>query len=200
MNRTPLLLLPILILLATLPAQASSVRSVSLEEMLAGAELVFEGRVLGLETRAGRRRIETCADIEVLEVISGPPVASPLTLCFAGGSLGERSYRVGGLRAPLAGEHGIYFVESLDSPRLHPLYGWSQGHFRVDATGLVHTEDGRPVTGMEGGAGEPVLGPSEGVARGVRVGRSRRSLEEPRSLDASAFKARLRALRGGRAH
>lgn len=192
--RLPTLLLAFA--LGAAPAEATTVRSVALGEMLEAAALVFEGRVHGVETRSGPRRIETCARFEVLEVLSGPPVASPLTLCFAGGALGTRSYRVGGLRVPAEGEHGIYFVESLDAPLLNPLYGWSQGHFRVlGDPGGVHTADGQPVTDMDDGASQAPLGASDGVARGVGVA-PRRGAAEVRGLSPDAFKERLRALRG----
>jgi hypothetical protein len=187
-------------LLAVAPAAASSVRSVSVGEMLAGAELVFEGRVLDRRTVEGEdfQGVRTCVRFEVLDVVKGAPVASPLELCFAGGrSRSGITRRIAGLELPDAGEHGIYFVDSLDEPRLNPLYGWDQGHFRVSPgpVEVVTTLGGKPVVALDAtgaGAGDGI---SRGVARGAVVAEpGARSAHAP--LDAAAFKARLRDLLG----
>ena len=56
------------------------------------------------------------------------------------------------MKVPQVGERGIYFVESLERSQVHPLYGWSQGHFIVemDDTGAdrVMTTRKQPVTGL----------------------------------------------------
>src|SRR3990172_7172085 len=97
-------------LFAAAGASASSVLSVSLGEALAGAELVFEGRALEIraEEPEGPRSIRTCVRFEVLEVIKGPELASPLELCFAGGRVGRVARHVAGLRQPEPGAHRIY--------------------------------------------------------------------------------------------
>jgi hypothetical protein len=178
--------------LAAAPAGATSLRSLSVRELLARAELVFEGRVLERTSRelAPNRAIRTCVRVEVLEVVKGPAVASPLELCFAGGTVGVRTRVVHGVDVPEPGERGVYFVDDLDAPRVNPLAGWSQGRFRVreGPSPEVTTADGRPVVELLERE-PPARGPSDGVARGARVGAA-----GARGLDPADFKARLRAL------
>jgi hypothetical protein len=181
-------------LLAGHGAHAASVRSLSVSEMLAGAELVFEGRAVGRRTAedGGPGGLRTCVRFEVLEVLKGPAVSSPLELCFAGGrSRYGVSRSVMGLDRPMLGERGIYFVGSLADPYLvHPLVGWDQGRFKVAADETVTTSAGDPVLGVDADAG---AANGAQVARGARVGkRGARSGAAP--MDAAAFKARLREL------
>jgi hypothetical protein len=175
---------------------ATTVRSVSMSQMAQAAELVFEGRVLTQEAQGENRKIRTCIAFEVLEVVKGPPVASPLELCFSGGTHKGRTRRIHGMRHPQPGEQGIYFVETLREARVNPLLGWEQGHFRVarDGSNAVETADGRRVTSVESDdrSGARVSG---GVARGARVqSRHARSASDPDPLTSDEFKARIRAL------
>jgi hypothetical protein len=178
--------------LAAAPAAATSLRSLSVRELLARAELVFEGRALSHEVRelTPGGAIRTCVRFEVLEVVKGPAVASPLELCFSGGTVGERTRLVHGLAVPEPGERGVYFVDDLRAARVHPLSGWDQGRFRVREGPLdeVTTADGHPVTALDERE-PPARGPSRGVARGARVG-----APGSRGLAPAAFKARLREL------
>jgi hypothetical protein len=181
-------------LLAGSAANATTVLPVSVNEMLDGAELVFEGRAIGRRTAedGGPGAMRTCVSFEVLEVLKGPAVASPLELCFAGGRSRYGVTRsVMGLDRPLLGERGIYFVSSLGDPYLvHPLVGWDQGRFKVDADDKVTTAGGDPVVALDGGADEPTQG---GAARGARVAKRGARGAAP-AMDAAAFKARLREL------
>lgn len=190
------------------PAAASSLRAIRVEELLQEAELVFEGRVLGLEVEdTGPRRIRTCARFEVIDVLKAPAsgVPSPLRLCFAGGQGRSGMRRVEGVVIPQPGEHGVYFVESLTEPLVNPLLGWDQGRFRIvtdpdDPEGRVTSADGREVIGVDDGRGEPP-GLSRGVAQGVRVsdepsvgGAAERRGAARRALSPALFKQRLRTL------
>jgi hypothetical protein len=144
-------------------------RSVSVDEMIDRSELVFEGRVIG-------RRFVDDGDATICAPASasrcsrgeGPEVASPLELCFAGGSSKRGVVRaIAGLEHPAPGERGVYFVESLAALRISPLYGWDQGRFVV--AGRATSE--RPPQGSSrleasGPAGDGI---SNGVARGARV-------------------------------
>jgi hypothetical protein len=186
-----------LVLTALLLAQgagASSVRSVSVDEMIDRAELVFEGRVLGRRfvDDGDANHLRTCVRFEVLEVVKGPEVQSPLELCFAGGRSKagvERS--VAGLHHPSPGEHGVYFVDSLTDPRISPLSGWDQGRFLVGRHGDMRTASGKPVVGLDGTAAAGG-GVSSGVARGARVAEP--GARSGAAMDVGAFKARVREL------
>lgn len=185
-------------LLAAAPGSATTVRSVSMTEMLAGAELVFEGRVLERRIVEGPdfQAVRTCVRFEVLDVVKGAPLASPLELCFAGGrSSNGITRKIAGMEMPDPGEHGIYFVDSLDDVRVNPLYGWGQGHFRVSPgpVEVVTTENGRAVLALDPAREGASPGISNGVARGAVVSEpGARAAQAP--LDAAAFKARLRVL------
>jgi hypothetical protein len=162
--------------------------------MLDGAEFVFEGRAIGRRTLedGGPGALRTCVSFEVLEVLKGPAVASPLELCFAGGRSRYGVTRsVMGLDRPMLGERGIYFVSSLGDPYLvHPLVGWDQGRFKVDADDKVTTAGGDPVVALEGGDDAKTEG---GAARGARTAKRGARGAAP-AMDAAAFKARLREL------
>lgn len=175
------------------PARATTVRSLDVGELAAQAGLVFEGRVLARESRAGARgAIRTCVAFEVLDVVKGPAIATPYELCFAGGASGRRAVRVDGMRYPEPGEHGIYFVADPRGGRVNPLLGWDQGRFLVQggAAPFVATADGAPVADVARDPA-PAPGPSRGVARGARIARPGEG-----ALTPAAFKARVRELAG----
>jgi hypothetical protein len=176
-------------------AHASSVRSVSVDDMIEHSELVFDGRVVGRRyvDDGDAKHLRTCIRFEVLEVVKGPQVESPLELCFAGGTSKRGVTRsVAGLGVPAPGERGIYFVGSLGALELSPFYGWDQGRFLVDRKkDVVTTAAGKPVLGLDATApGDAV---SDGVARGARVAEpGARAASAP--MGAEAFKARVRQL------
>ena len=181
-------------LLSPVAATATSLRAVSIGDLLGAAELVFEGRVLSRESgRRARGSIRTCARFEVLDVLKGPPVASPLELCFSGGAVDGRMHGVHGMIHPKRGERGVYFVESLSQPMVNPLYGWQQGHFVVSKDGSMRSADGRALLGLDP-ADELATGLSNGVARGARV--APRGARGAPGMGVDAFKAELRARLG----
>jgi hypothetical protein len=176
-------------------AGATSLRSLSVGDLATRADLVFEGRALAREVREDPGgALRTCVQFEVLEVLKGPPVASPLELCFSGGVSRSRLRLVEGLRVPATGERGVYFVARLGSQRVNPLLGWDQGRFRVSegAEPEVMTADGRPVAGLEAAPGPPPRVPGGRVARGARL-----AAPGHRGMPPDAFKARLRQILAG---
>jgi hypothetical protein len=167
-------------------APATSVIRVTFPDLCEKAALIFEGRVIDVQTREEHDRykhIWTVATFEVLEVIKGPPVpgskvsAPPvggrISLEFLGGAVGNRTLRIGDMRVPEPGETGIYFVESLEKRLVHPLYGWSQGHFIVDrgpgGAEEVRSAAGQRVLAIEDLPAAPEVGLSSGTALGVRL-------------------------------
>ncbi len=179
-----------LLVLVWLPAaQATAVRAVSLQEALRHSELVLQGWV------AMRKVIDdegprpfTRIVFAVEEVIKGDYAAPTLTLDFAGAP--ERGLVVSDMDYPEPGERGIYFVESLRRRQANPLYGWSQGHFRIvvrDDRPVVVAADGSPVVVLKPVAAEPGR-LSHGVAKGVETRRQ----GWDRGLSPAAFKAVLR--------
>lgn len=154
-------------------AHGTSVRAVSMAEMLEQSALVFEGHVISLKARqdAGTGIIYTDVTFEVLDVLKGDYSNNTIELSFLGGTVGGATLAAGDMQMPETGEKGIYFVESLQRRQVHPLYGWSQGHFVVvtDERDIerVLTKSQRPVVAMQSSSEIRTL--SDGIALGVRV-------------------------------
>ena len=130
---------------------ATSVREVSMDELLQQSQFVFEGTVTAIEARQNsQRRIHTYVTFEITDIIKGEYPDNIITLRFLGGTVDDVTMVVSDMQLPQEGEHGIYFVESLERFQVNPLYGWSQGHFIVERDGTgserVMTNRGLPVT------------------------------------------------------
>ena len=146
----------ILIVLLLMPicyGNATSVREVSMNELLQQSQLVFEGTVTAIEARQNsQNRIHTYVTFEITDIIKGEYPSSIITLRFLGGTIDDVTMVVSDMRLPQEGEHGIYFVESLERFQVNPLYGWSQGHFIMERDGTgserVMTNRRLPVTGV----------------------------------------------------
>lgn len=191
------------LLLHAFAALATSVRAVDLTEMLEGAELVFEGRVVGHQVLRGlaRRDIYTEVTFEVLDLVKGDYAGDTITLPFAGGAIGDERVIVSDMHPPAVGERGVYFVESLQRRQVHPLIGWDQGSFVVeaDAAGagsVVMTRDRRKVygVGVDQRLDTARARLSDGAAVGLRL--HRRSDDEA-AMTIEQFKRTLRAMRPG---
>lgn len=165
-----LLLLFLVIGFAAAPrAQATTIQEMSFAEVVAGAELVFEGKVLSSETRTQGGGIHTFVTFAVLDVIKGDYPGKELTLHYLGGQVGTRTLQVADMRIPQTGEVGVYFVETLQENLVHPLVGWAQGHFLVDG-GYITSAAHQPLRAVD--AQPQVIDPnsfSKGVAKGVKV-------------------------------
>jgi hypothetical protein len=149
---TPLLSL-VLLCLVTAPALATTVLQLSFSEVVDHAELIFEGHVSKVETiQTGPRSIHTRVTFDVINVIKGSYLEPEISLQFLGGEVDGRRLVVQGMQVPETGETGIFFVESLQEALIHPLVGWSQGHFLLEAdqrgASRVLTADHAPVTGL----------------------------------------------------
>ncbi|MBU2099319.1 MAG: hypothetical protein KKD00_11195 [Gammaproteobacteria bacterium] len=117
-------------------SRATTITQLAFADVLDTAELVFEGRVVHVEAQqTGPRSIHTIVRFEVLDVLKGEYDNLELELRYLGGQVGTRQMTVDSMQIPQLGEHGFYFVESLQTPMVHPLVGWSQGHF------LIQTDD-----------------------------------------------------------
>jgi hypothetical protein len=202
-------LIAILVCLLLIPishTHAASVRQVTMDEMLQQCQFVFEGKVLALESKENsQKRIHTYVTFEIQDIIKGEYSSGTITLSFLGGTVGDVTMGVSDMKVPQLAERGIYFVESLERSQVHPLYGWSQGHFLVqpDETGIdrVMTSNEQPVTEVMkdmsveqmNSSQEPVPLLSKGVARGVKF-----ALKDKgnKGLTAEGFKKILREKMG----
>jgi hypothetical protein len=125
-----------LVILTAIPlanVHASTVLSVGFDELAQRAELIFEGQVTSTETRRSvvNSAPMTYFTFQVIDVIKGVHSGEVIELGFAGGTIDGLTMEVSDMRMPEAGERGIYFVESVNAELVHPLYGWSQGHYLV---------------------------------------------------------------------
>ncbi len=112
---------------------ATTLNSVSVDQLATDAELIFEGEVIAHETRRDPAAdlIYTFVTFAVHDVIKGTLAGSQLELRFAGGSAGNDIVEISGLTLPDQGEQGIYFIESVSRNLLNPILGWSQGHYLI---------------------------------------------------------------------
>lgn len=119
--------LPLLLVLLPSFAQASTVLGLTSDELLVKSELIFQGQVVasqGVEDTAGQ--IHTFVTFAVSDVVKGDYAADHLELAFLGGIANGRIMQVGGLRIPVVGDSGTFFVEALGADLVNPLLGWSQ--------------------------------------------------------------------------
>jgi len=155
-NKAILKFLAFYMLLCLMPisiGNATSIREVSMDEMLQQSQFIFEGTVTAIEARQNsQKRIHTYVTLEITDIIEGEYPGNIITLRFLGGTVNDVTMVVSDMRLPQEGEHGIYFVESLERFQVNPLYGWSQGHFIVERDGTdterVMTNRRSPVTGV----------------------------------------------------
>ncbi|NTV14739.1 MAG: hypothetical protein HGA96_12545 [Desulfobulbaceae bacterium] len=204
-----LTLITILVTLSLLPVaygNAASIRQVTMDEMLQQCQFVFEGQVLTIEAKENaQKRIHTFVTFAIQEIIKGEYHSDTITLSFLGGTVGDVTMGVSDMQYPQVGEHGIYFVESLDRVQVHPLYGWDQGHFLVEAdntgTDRVMTLSKQPVTEVLGdspaklmnSSKEPGQPLSSGVAKGLSLALE---TQDSQGMTTGDFKKALRTKLG----
>ncbi len=141
-------------LLMSSTASATTLISMEIDEVAARAELIFEGQVIAVASRADvAGTISTFITFEIFDVIKGDYAGDSLELKFLGGNVNGRITEVSGLRQPALDEVGVYFIESTSVDLVNPLLGWSQGHFLIqtDSDGVrrVSTSDQLPVTDLQ---------------------------------------------------
>ena len=133
---------------------ATTLLSMSIDEVAADAELIFEGEVLLHEARieANTGMIYTYVTFAVRDVVKGTYDSPGLELRFSGGTVNGETVEVSGLRLPEVGEQGIYFIESVSRNLVNPLLGWSQGHYLILEDGgerLISTADEQLITAIQ---------------------------------------------------
>lgn len=156
--------------------RASTVAQVNFDDVVAEAELIFEGRVMSVESRQSGGVIHTHVRFEVLDVLKGDFSEAEIELRYLGGRVGNRLMEVTHMQIPTRGETGFYFVESLARNLVHPLVGWAQGHYLIesgpDGESSIHTAGGQSVyrvTAPDPSTPALPLGISDGTAAGVQV-------------------------------
>jgi len=93
-----------IILLLSLPVQATTISQLEFSELVESAELVFEGRVLSVDVeQTGPRSIHTIVRFEIIDLIKGEYPDGEVVLRYLGGRVGERELRVEGMQVPARG-------------------------------------------------------------------------------------------------
>ena len=135
-------------------AFSSTVRQVTITEMVNASELIFEGQVISEVSRwtPDNTQIRTYVSFQVVEVIKGDHPGGTIELSFQGGTVGDLTLSVSDMHLPQPGEQGIYVVDSLTRRQVHPFYGWDQGRFLLtsgpDGADIVTTWDGRKIIAL----------------------------------------------------
>lgn len=138
-------------LLIALPARASVVPKLTFEQIVQGAELVFTGTVVRVESvrtaSPSGRTIVTHVTYRVDRMLQGDP-RPEITLEFLGGQVGDVALHIEGVPAFAIGQEDVICAHA-DGLYVSPLTGFNQGRFAVtrDAAGrrLITDRDGRPV-------------------------------------------------------
>ena len=184
---------------------ATTILGMDIDEIANQAELIFEGEVLVRETRQDNNTgiINTYVTFQISDIVKGEFNGDSIELKFMGGTFQEQTVHVSGLTIPSEGEHGIYFVESLNLDLINPLLGWSQGHFIIidrDREARISTIDHKPVIQVESVVEIPIsikkpraiIEGNNQVAAGIitEAGPS----EIDRALTSDEFKIRIKQL------
>jgi len=184
---------------------ATTILGMDIDEIANQAELIFEGEVLVRETRQDNNTgiINTYVTFQISDIVKGEFNGDSIELKFMGGTFQEQTVHVSGLTIPSEGEHGIYFVESLNLDLINPLLGWSQGHFIIidrDREARISTVDHKPVIQVESVVEIPIsikkpraiIEGNNQVAAGIitEAGPS----EIDRALTSDEFKIRIKQL------
>lgn len=116
--------------------RATVLVALSLDELVANAELVFTGEVIDSRTELVNDLVYTVLRFSIDSTIAGSFESSELELRFLGGSSGDFVTEVSGQYLPAVGARGLFFVDDTVRDLVNPLVGWSQGHFPlIDADG-----------------------------------------------------------------
>ena len=154
-------------LLATLAlnvsGRATTVEPLTLSEVVDGAEVIAVGTVSAITDTWDTERETPLTEVtfSVLEVLKGEIGGAELTLQFLGGaSPGGARLAVAGMPQFAVGDRTVLFSAG-NGIEACPLVGWWQGLYRLfydagqDAF-TVADHAGRPVVGIDGGAGNLV--------------------------------------------
>jgi hypothetical protein len=127
-------LMSVLIGAVAFPLAATVLEELTFEQLVANSELIFEGKVLGVEVSTDNELVYSTVSFAVNEIHKGEGlVQDEFKLRFLGGNDSSLVLEVEGQYVPVTGEHGLYFVSDIANPQVNPLTGWGQGYFPIFA-------------------------------------------------------------------
>jgi|JI10StandDraft_1071094.scaffolds.fasta_scaffold479981_2 uncharacterized membrane protein len=142
MNRLNRMIWKLFFALACLsvPAGATIVQSLSLEEMSRKADVIVHGRVVEQATawNETRSRIYTVTTIEVQERLKGLG-ASSIRVRQLGGTVDGLTQSIVGNARLVVGEEVVVFLNRDEAKDLHYVVGMAQGKYAVDRSTPVPT-------------------------------------------------------------
>lgn len=151
--------------LASIVAHATTYESVTFEQLVQKADVIFIGEVADVrsfEVRGAGRSLKTRVTFRVVDPIYG---ANPVNevFDFLGGTIGDETMEVAGMPTFAIGDRRVVFARRDGS--ISPIVGFSQGLLKVsrDAAGVdrVLTHDGYPVARTQAfGAARPATSAS----------------------------------------
>ena len=145
-------------------ANATTVIPPTFDELVSRAEVIFEGKVTGVQSQwigqGAEHRIVTFVTFKVDDSLKGNPGAS-YSIRMLGGTVDGRTMEVTDSPKFKVGDHDVLFVENNGSQFI-PLVGIQHGRFRVqkDQAGrdVLVTGDGQPLADVNQlGASEAAL-------------------------------------------
>lgn len=123
-------------LIVAIPASATRIRRLSLEEIRDRASAVLVVEVIDSSARLGEAgMVWTDYHVRVDEVLRGARRAGDVVrLSFAGGRAEGRNVGIDGVPQLLVGSHYLFFFDDVPM-RPVPAIGWGQGIFRIELDG-----------------------------------------------------------------
>lgn len=164
------------LLLAAVPATASTFLAVSPQQLVRQADAIVQGKVIQLDSfwSESGRLIVTEAIVAVEEVLVGQ-APSTVAVRTAGGQVGDILVEAHGFPKFADGERVLLFLAFDAETGTHRVLGYQQGHFRI-------------VTRLDGVTlAVPMV---EGGARYLTA--SGELAPEPKSVELGSFKAAIR--------
>jgi len=121
-----------IVALSSVLAQATTVVTMSLDEMTAEAELIVEGTVVDVDSQwsEDQTTIYTYVTLNDLRVIHGQVDGETLSLRFEGGEVGGTRITIAGTPSFTPGDREILFIQG-NNFAISPVIGFFQGRFRV---------------------------------------------------------------------
>lgn len=128
-------------------AGATSVPSLSFEQMTDQSELIVSGQISRswADWDSDHKYIWTHYELSISDTIKGSP-DSTITISEPGGMVGSQGMAVAGSPAYAPGDRVLLFLQRMPNGYLRTT-GWGQGKFMVDAAG--HVRNGALLGGVE---------------------------------------------------
>ncbi|MGI5862517.1 MAG: hypothetical protein ACOX6T_10735 [Myxococcales bacterium] len=127
-------LLALALLLVSLPAEATVIEALDVEQLSRASELVVRGTALesAAEWVAGRRQIRTVTRVQVSALVKGEPGAREVEVHTPGGTIGDITQKVSGCPQLEPGDEVVLFLKRRPGRRrLFQVVGLGQGRFSV---------------------------------------------------------------------